>query len=142
MTIPLKVDGIVKSFPGVKALKGVSLECHPGEIQALVGENGAGKSTLMRILAGVYQPDDGTIEVDGKPVVLAGPRDAADRGIAMVYQDTRLVPDLDTPQNIFLGREPGGVLLDYPRMRTDAAALLARLGETLDLSERVGDKPL
>ncbi|MDB5522245.1 MAG: rbsA [Rhizobium sp.] len=142
MAIPLKVDGIVKSFPGVKALKGVSLECRPGEIQALVGENGAGKSTLMRILAGVYRPDSGTIEVDGKPVALAGPRDAADRGIAMVYQDTRLVPDLDTPQNIFLGREPGGVLLDYARMRTDAAALLARLGETLDLSERVGDKPL
>lgn len=142
MAIPLKVDGIVKSFPGVKALRGVSLECRPGEIQALVGENGAGKSTLMRILAGVYQPDSGSIEVDGRPVALAGPRDAADRGIAMVYQDTRLVPDLDTPQNIFLGREPGGVLLDYPRMRTDAAALLARLGETLDLAERVGDKPL
>jgi len=142
MTIPLKVDGIVKSFPGVKALKGVSLECRPGEIQALVGENGAGKSTLMRILAGAYQPDSGSIAVDGKPVTLAGPRDAADRGIAMVYQDTRLVPDLDTPQNIFLGREPGGALLDYTKMRADAAALLARLGETLDLSERVGDKTL
>ncbi|MBX9456415.1 MAG: ATP-binding cassette domain-containing protein [Rhizobium sp.] len=142
MTIPLKVDGIVKSFPGVKALKGVSLECRPGEIQALVGENGAGKSTLMRVLAGAYQPDSGSITVDGKPVTLAGPRDAADRGIAMVYQDTRLVPDLDTPQNIFLGREPGGVLLDYRKMRADAATLLARLGETLDLSERVGDKPL
>ena len=142
MTIPLKVDGIVKSFPGVKALKGVSLECRPGEIQALVGENGAGKSTLMRILAGAYQPDSGSIAVDGKPVTLASPRDAADRGIAMVYQDTRLVPDLDTPQNIFLGREPGGALLDYTKMRADAAALLARLGETLDLSERVGDKTL
>ena len=142
VTVPLRVDGIVKSFPGVKALKGVSLECRPGEIQALVGENGAGKSTLMRILAGVYQPDAGTIEIDGRPVTLAGPRDAADRGIAMVYQDTRLVPELDTPQNIFLGREPGGALLDYPKMRADAAALLARLGERLDLAERVGDKPL
>lgn len=142
VTIPLRVDGIVKSFPGVKALKGVSLECRPGEIQALVGENGAGKSTLMRILAGVYQPDAGTIEIDGRPVTLAGPRDAADHGIAMVYQDTRLVPDLDTPQNIFLGREPGGILLDYRKMRADAAALLARLGERFDLAERVGDKPL
>jgi ribose transport system ATP-binding protein len=141
-SVPLAVEGIVKSFPGVKALKGVSLECRPGEIQALVGENGAGKSTLMRILAGVYQPDAGTIAVDGSVLTLSGPRDAADRGIAMVYQGTRLVPDLDTPQNIFLGREPGGMLLDYPKMRGDAAAILSRLGETLDLAERVGDKPL
>jgi ribose transport system ATP-binding protein len=141
-SVPLSVEGIVKSFPGVKALKGVSLECRPGEIQALVGENGAGKSTLMRILAGVYQPDAGTIAIDGTVVTLSGPRDAADRGIAMVYQDTRLVPDLDTPQNIFLGREPGGMLLDYEKMRGDAAAILARLGETLELGERVGDKPL
>ena len=139
---PLAVDGIVKSFPGVKALRGVSFDCRGGEIHALVGENGAGKSTLMRILAGVYQPDAGEIRVDGRAVTFGSPRDAASHGIAMVYQDTSLVPDLDTAQNIFLGREPGGVLLDYAKMRADAAALLERLGERIDIGERVGDKPL
>jgi len=141
-TLPLAVEGIVKSFPGVKALKGVSFECRAGEIHALVGENGAGKSTLMRILAGVYQPDAGTIRIDGTSVGLTGPANAVQHGIAMVYQDTRLVPDLDTAQNIFLGREPGGTFVAYGKMRADAAALLSRLGETLDLNERVGDKPL
>lgn len=140
--LPLVVDGIVKSFPGVKALKGVSLECRPGEIQAIVGENGAGKSTLMKILAGTYQPDEGTIKVDGKSVRFSGPRAASDLGIAMVYQDTRLVPDLDTPQNIFLGRELGGVLIDHVAMKVEAAALLDRLGEKPELSEKVGEKPL
>lgn len=139
---PLAVEGIVKSFPGVKALKGVSFECRPGEIHALVGENGAGKSTLMRILAGVYQPDAGTIAVNGTPTALTGPGDAVRQGIAMVYQDTRLVPDLDTAQNIFLGREPGGAFVDYGRMRAEAAALLSRLGEDLDLYQPVGEKPL
>ena len=139
---PLAVEGIVKSFPGVKALKGVSFECRAGEIHALVGENGAGKSTLMRILAGVYQADSGTISVNGTPTILAGPGDAVRQGIAMVYQDTRLVPDLDTAQNIFLGREPGGAFVTYRKMRTDAAELLSSLGEDLDLFEPVGDKPL
>jgi ribose transport system ATP-binding protein len=138
----LSVDGIVKTFPGVKALSGVSFDCRPGEIHALVGENGAGKSTLMRILTGVYHADAGTISVGGRPVTITGPSDAARHGIAMVYQDTNLVPDLDAVQNIFLGQEPGGVLVDYRQMHADAAALLARLGETLDLHERVGDKPL
>lgn len=140
--MPLAVEGIVKSFPGVKALQGVSFDCRAGEIHALVGENGAGKSTLMRILAGVYRPDAGEIRVNGSPVTLGSPGEAARHGIAMVYQDTSLVPDLDTAQNIFLGREPGGVLLDYAKMRADAVALLERLGERIDIGERVGDKPL
>ena len=138
----LAVEGIVKTFPGVKALSGVSFDCRPGEIHALVGENGAGKSTLMRILTGVYRADSGTISVDGKPVSIAAPADAARHGIAMVYQDTNLVPDLDAAQNIFLGREPGGALIDYPAMQTGARDLLARLGESQNLTERVGDKPL
>ena len=138
----LAVEGIVKTFPGVKALGGVSFDCRQGEIHALVGENGAGKSTLMRILTGVYRPDAGTIRVDGEAVALTGPVDSARHGIAMVYQDTSLVPDLDAVQNIFLGREPGRALVDYSAMRESARALLARLGEDIDLHERVGDKPL
>ncbi|HMN86869.1 MAG TPA: ATP-binding cassette domain-containing protein, partial [Bauldia sp.] len=136
---PLAVEGISKSFPGVQALAGVSFDCRAGEVHALVGENGAGKSTLMRILAGVHQPDSGVIRVGGRPVTLAGPAEARRLGIAMVYQDTRLVPDLDVAQNIFLGREPGGVLVDAAAMRAESARLLARLGEAMDVRTPVRD---
>src|ERR1700749_465122 len=107
----LAVQQVEKSYPGVRALHDVSFECRAGEIHGLVGENGAGKTTLMRILAGAIQPDSGTIEVKGKRVILTSPRHAHDFGIAMVYQDTRLVDDLDVAQNILLGREPGSLLL-------------------------------
>jgi len=129
---PLAVEGISKRFPGVQALSGISFDCRAGEIHALVGENGAGKSTLMRILSGVYQPDEGTIHVSGRPVTVANPAEAARFGIAMVYQDTRLVPDLDVAQNIFLRREPGGALIDYGAMRAQSARLLSLLGEAID----------
>ena len=138
----LAVAGIEKSFPGVRALDGVSFAVRAGEIHALVGENGAGKSTLMRILAGVHPPDAGQIEIDGRPVVLASPAQARRQGIAMVFQDTRLVPDLDVAQNIHLGHEPGGVLLDYRAMRTNARALLARLGEDFDVRAPMRGRPL
>ncbi len=125
----LELSGIVKSFGVVRALKGVSFACRAGEIHVLVGENGAGKSTLMRIVAGVWPPDDGTIRVGGEEVEISGPGAAQDLGIAMVYQDTRLVPDLDVAQNIWLGREPGGpILVDRTAMDRDARAILARLG--------------
>ncbi len=137
----LAVAGIEKSFPGVRALNGVSFECRAGEIHGLVGENGAGKSTLMRVLAGVHAPDRGTIEVRGRPVVLPSPSAARDLGIAMVYQDTRLVPDLDVAQNIWLGREPmaGPLLVDRARMDRDSRAILARLGLDIDPRLSVAD---
>jgi ribose transport system ATP-binding protein len=135
---PLAVDGISKRFPGVQALRGISFDCRRGEVHALVGENGAGKSTLMRVLSGVYQPDEGTVRVGGQPVTLATPADAARHGIAMVYQDTRLVPDLDVAQNVFLGREPGGALIDYPAIRKRSAELLRPLGE-IDVRRPVRD---
>jgi len=115
----LAVRDIEKSFPGVRALQHVSFDCRAGEIHGLVGENGAGKSTLMRILAGVIQPDGGTIQVKGKPVILMSPLHAHEFGIAMVYQDTRLIDDLDVAQNILLGREPGSVLLVHRRALED-----------------------
>src|SRR6201993_3257629 len=95
----LAVGDVNKSFPGVQALRDVSFDCLSGEIHGLVGENGAGKSTLMRILAGAMPPGSGFIRQQGEGVVLRSPRHAADLGIAMVYQDTRLVDDLDVAQN-------------------------------------------
>jgi ribose transport system ATP-binding protein len=130
----LAVRDIEKSFPGVRALHHVSFDCRAGEIHGLVGENGAGKTTLMRILAGVTQPDAGKIQLKGEAVVLNSPRHAHELGIAMVYQDTRLVDDLDVAQNILLGHEPGSALLINRRvMEERATSILQRLGFGIDL---------
>jgi ribose transport system ATP-binding protein len=134
----LAVHDVNKSFPGVHALKHVSFDCLPGEIHGLVGENGAGKSTLMRVLAGVFQPDSGVIRLRGERVTLRSPRHAHDIGIAMVYQDTRLVDDLDVAQNIWLEREPGSFfLVDRHAMEARATSILQRLGMEIDLRRTV-----
>jgi ribose transport system ATP-binding protein len=136
----LAVSEVDKSFPGVRALVKVNFECRAGEIHGLVGENGAGKSTLMRILAGVDRPDSGRIQINGKGVTLGSPRHAHDLGIAMVYQDTRLVDELDVVQNIWLEREPGSALfVDRSEMERRSAAILQRLGIQIDLRRRVGE---
>src|SRR6267142_2825589 len=101
----LAMRGITKRFPGVVALKDVSLELRAGEVLALMGENGAGKSTLMKILGGAYPPDDGQLFIDGKPVVLSGVRDAKRLGIALIHQELMLARNLDIAANIFLGNE-------------------------------------
>lgn len=101
----LKMEGISKSFPGVKALDDVSLNVYAGESMALLGENGAGKSTLMKILSGVYKKDDGTMFFEGKPLEVSGPKDAAEQGIAIIHQELNLIPYLTVYENIFLGRE-------------------------------------
>jgi ribose transport system ATP-binding protein len=129
----LAVEGVVKSFPGVKALSGVSLAFAAGEIHAIVGENGAGKSTLMRILAGIYQADAGRLWLDGRPVRFANAAEALASGVAMVYQDTRLVGALDVAWNVFLGHEPGGrILVDRAAMIARSRALMRRLGADFD----------
>ncbi len=120
----------------MRALKGASFACLPGEVHALMGENGAGKSTVMRIhrrrLEAGRQRDPGRRQAR---VRITGPRHAQDLGIAMVYQDTRLVPDLDVAQNIWLGREPGGpAFVDRRAMEGRARAILDRLGFPLDLA--------
>ena len=141
-TIPLlEVAGIDKGFPGVQALRDVSFALYPGEILGLVGENGAGKSTLMRILSGVYQPDAGTILLRGEAVRIESPAQARRLGISMVYQDTRLVGDLDVAQNVWLGSEPAGPLGLVARgeMDRETIVLLRRLGVALDPRRLVSD---
>ncbi|MEA2720778.1 MAG: ribose transport system ATP-binding protein, partial [Candidatus Eremiobacteraeota bacterium] len=125
---------IVKTFPGVRALDGVSFEVNAGEVHALVGENGAGKSTLMKILAGAQPADSGEIEVDGKRVAIDGPKTAERLGIGMIYQEFNLVPDLGVIENIVLGVEPRkGLFLDKPAAAAEAAKVLGELGIALPL---------
>ena len=119
----LAMRGIAKSYPGVRALDGVDFDVRSGEVHALVGENGAGKSTLMKILAGAVAPDAGEIDVEGKRVTIASPRDAERLRIAIIYQEFNLVPGLDVAANVLLGREP------VRSGRLDHAALYARAGE-------------
>lgn len=101
----LSMEGIEKSFPGVKALKGVQLDLYSGEVHAVVGENGAGKSTLIKVLAGVHIPDTGTTSIQGKEMRFANPLDAQEAGIAVIYQEFNLVPALTVRENILLGHE-------------------------------------
>jgi ribose transport system ATP-binding protein len=125
---------ITKSFPGVRALDGVSFDVVAGEVHALVGENGAGKSTLMKILAGAYIADGGTIEIDGQRVQIDGPKAAERLGIGMIYQEFNLVPDLGVIENIVLGIEPvRGLFLDTGAATARATGVLADLGITLPL---------
>ena len=128
----LTATGICKAFPGVRALENVRLQIEPGEILAVVGENGAGKSTLMKILAGVYTPDAGVIELDGRPVAIRSVKDAGRLGITLIHQELNLAGHLDIAGNIFLGREPtwGGPLrlLDRGFMYDAASAIMRRLG--------------
>src|SRR3954465_9698720 len=99
----LEMHGIVKTFPGVRALGGVDLDVRQGEVHCLLGQNGAGKSTLIKVLAAAHQPDDGTILIDGEPVTLASPQAALRAGIATIYQELDLVPELTVAENIYLG---------------------------------------
>ncbi len=101
----LNLTNVSKAFAGVQALDRVSIEIRPGEVVGLVGENGAGKSTLIRILAGVYRPDSGTLALEGKPLVLASPREANLQGIGIVFQEQSLLPNLTVAENIYLGQE-------------------------------------
>ncbi|MFN8485922.1 MAG: sugar ABC transporter ATP-binding protein [Anaerolineae bacterium] len=124
---------ISKSFGGVHALQDVHFEIVPGEVHALLGENGAGKSTLIKIMTGVYQPDAGEMALDGAAVRFGNTREAQNAGIAAIYQEPSLFPDLDIAENILVGRQPrgrGGI--DWKRMYGEASALLERLGLALD----------
>ena len=135
----LRMTGISKSFPGIRALSDVGVDVETGEVHAIVGENGAGKSTLMKILAGVYQPDAGTIELAGKTVRLADPIEARRHGIGMVYQELNLVPDLTVAENILLGSTPARFgLVDRRALRAQARAVLDELDARIDTDDLVG----
>ncbi|MEW2181318.1 sugar ABC transporter ATP-binding protein [Streptomyces sp. NPDC005406] len=130
----LALEGVSKSFGAVRALRGVSLRLYAGEAHALAGENGAGKSTLIKALAGVHRPDEGTVLLDGKPVEFHGPADARDAGVAVIYQEPTLFPDLSVAENIFVGRQPRRSFgrVDHRAVTRAAADLFARLGVDLD----------
>ncbi len=123
-----------KAFAAIRALDDVSLELRPAEIHALVGENGAGKSTLVKILGGVHLPDSGALSIDGREVVLQGPAAARDAGVAIIYQEPIMFPDLTVAENIFIGRQPlrSGRRIDARAMTERAAAIFERLGVPLD----------
>ena len=130
----LELRHAAKSFGAVQALLDGSIELRPGEVHALVGENGAGKSTLVKILAGVYLPDAGALLIDGQEVTLHGPAMAQAAGIAVIYQEPALFPDLTVAENMFIGRQPlrAGRRIDRRAMCAEAAAIFARLGVQLD----------
>jgi len=148
MSSALRVSGLVQDYPGVRALKGVSLSLEAGQVLGLVGENGAGKSTLIRIVGGVEKPTAGTVEVQGKEQRFQSSADSQAKGIAVVSQEFRLVDELSVAENVFLGHEPNSFgVIDRREMSRRAKALLAQLGLELDprravASLTVGDRQL
>ncbi|THF56379.1 sugar ABC transporter ATP-binding protein [Ollibium composti] len=134
------LSGVSKAFAGVKVLKDVSFDVRAGEVHALLGENGAGKSTLIKILSGLYTPDGGTITVDGRQMKLTSPRDATAAGIATVYQELLLFPELSVAENIFLGHYPrtSSGAIDWSAVRSRARDLLDQLDtRELDVDTKV-----
>jgi ribose transport system ATP-binding protein len=136
MSVPvLQLRNIQKRFLGVHALKGVSLDVHPGEVVALLGENGAGKSTLMKIAGGIEQPDSGEVLIDGAPVVVRDVHTATSHGVAFIHQELNLLDNLDVAGNVLLGREPIGWgplrLVDRGQMYAIVRPYLAQLGLTV-----------
>jgi ribose transport system ATP-binding protein len=139
--ILLEMTGIIKRFPGVVALGGVSLHVRGGEVLSLMGENGAGKSTLMKILGGAYQPDEGELKIDGQPISFSGVSDAKKHGIALIHQELMLAPNLDIAGNIFLGNERRSLMglgpMNRSSMRNTAQGLLNRVGLKLSANTPV-----
>ena len=131
----LQASGIIKQFPGVLSLDAVNFDVAAGEVHALVGENGAGKSTLIKVIAGAYQPDGGTITFDGAERHWANPQAARKAGIHVIYQELVLFPELTVAENIFIGEEPRNRfgLIDYRTMYRRAGEVLAELGVAIDL---------
>ncbi len=137
----VSMEGVSKAFPGVQALNQCRFELRRGEVHALVGENGAGKSTLMKVLAGIYHPDAGTILYRGHPVHIGSPGAAQHLGICMIHQELNLMPHLTAAQNIFIGREPrrAGLVLDDRLINEQTQALFKRMHLDLDPRARVSD---
>ncbi len=140
-TPALSLENIVKTFPGVRALDGVSFDVLPGETHALLGENGAGKSTLMKVLAGIYQPDEGRILIEGRPVIMRSPLEAKRRGVVLIHQELSLADNLSVAENIYLGELPHRSFgrVDWNVLNERVRAILNRLRCRFDPTTRVGD---
>ncbi len=144
-TVPaLEMRGIGKRFPGVLALENVDLTLEPGKVHALMGENGAGKSTLIKIMAGVYPKDAGTMRIRGRDVELKSPRDSLKEGIKVVFQEIALIAEFTVAENIFLEGYPKakGGSIDWRKVNKDAAALFDRIGFNVDPAARTGSLPV
>jgi rhamnose transport system ATP-binding protein len=139
MAAILALEGASKSYGAVRAARGVDIALPAGEVRALAGENGAGKSTIVRMLAGVQRPDSGRVLVDGQPAVFGGPADARDAGVAVIYQEPTLFPDLSVAENVMMGRHPLGPLrrIDRRALHRTVAELMDRLGVRLDPEQPV-----
>ena len=136
----VQMKNISKSFSGTKVLKGVNLELGHGEILALLGENGAGKSTLMKILSGIYSKDEGEIYLDGELCHFQNPKEAQNKGVAIIHQEMNLCNDLSVSENIFLGREVmDGLRLNHKKMDEEAQKILDDLGISMKSTELAGD---
>lgn len=139
----LEMKEISKGFPGVKALDHVNLNLKQGEVLALCGENGAGKSTLMKVLCGLYQPDEGEIYYQNKKVCFKHPNEAKQAGIIMVFQELSLVTDLSVAENIYLGSLPmQGIKVNWKKLKKDAAKVLEEIGCGIDPETPVGTLPI
>ena len=128
----LEVRGVTKRFGATVALADAGLELSGGEVHALVGENGAGKSTLIKIMTGIHQPDEGEVLLDGEPTVLSSSRHAQDRGVAAIYQEPMIFPDLSVAENIFIGHRDRGSVMRWRQLRRDAGAILRSLDIDVD----------
>jgi rhamnose transport system ATP-binding protein len=129
----LDIRGVAKRFDATQALEDVSLALYPGEIHALLGENGAGKSTLIKIITGVHQPDRGQIFLEGSPVTIASAAEAQRMGVAAIYQEPLLFPDLNVAENIFISHHDRGAVVGWKALFREAEAILAELGVALDV---------
>lgn len=139
----LELRGISKAFTGVQALSGVSLNLYPGEVHTLMGQNGAGKSTLIKVLTGVYAPDQGQILLAGQAIQPQSTLDAQQHGISTVYQEVNLCPNLSVAENIFIGRYPRKLgRIDWASMATQATALLERMQIRIDVTAPLAQYPL
>ena len=138
----LQMKDIVKTFPGVTALKNVSLNVKKGVVHSIIGENGAGKSTLMKIINGMYQPTSGEMYVNGEKCIFHNPAESEAAGIAMIYQELQYVPDLTIMENLFVGRHPVkdkfGIFVDWKQIRERAQSMLDEEGITIDLDKKIG----
>ena len=136
----LVMKGVVKTFPGVKAMDHAQLELRPGKVMALMGENGAGKSTLMKVLTGIYQKDSGSITYKGQEIAFHNTREAQDAGVVIVHQELNMVGDLTVAQNIFIGREPKkGFRVDDKKMIEDSRKLFKDLNIEIDPREKMSN---